>query len=85
LSWIPLEDFYRSVSSPLHSGHHITLKRAGRHWEYVFPEYTTEEKEFFSLVVSKWLAEIGAVSLGTSQGKKCIRLTPFGEALFGNA
>lgn len=81
--WVYFDDFIKGVQVVLSDNSNIILKKMGKSWKYVLPEYDDEEKELIKAVIFEWLYEVGMVAIGTHQGKECFSATPFGRAFFG--
>jgi hypothetical protein len=81
--WVDFEEFIKGVFVPINDHPPVMLKQSGKTWKYFLPQYTDEEKALIKTVIFDWLFEIGAVSIGTHQGKDCFAATPFGQSLFG--
>lgn len=80
--WVDFEEFFKGVTVPLSEKSTIVLKRNGKSWKYVLPDYSPEERLLIEAVIFEWLFEIGVTAIGTHKGKKCFCVTPFGQNLF---
>ncbi|MCI0382334.1 MAG: hypothetical protein L0207_04710, partial [Chlamydiae bacterium] len=67
---------------PLNENQIVSLKRIGKHWQYLLPKYSEEDILLLKTVVWDWLFEIGAVAIGWHEDKECFRVTNFGQTLF---
>ncbi len=77
--WVYLEDFMKGfVSSPF-GRDMVVLKHKGKKWHYELPQYTDGELKFYAQILCEDLFEAGIIAVGWHCGKKCIRLTPFGQ------
>jgi hypothetical protein len=82
--WVAFEEFFKGLAIPLHDEQAITLQKCGRSWRYKLPEYSEEEIDFFTAVISEWLFVVGMTALGEIDGKKCFSVTSLGQELFTN-
>lgn len=73
--WVTIEDFMKGLVCPVGSTEEVTLKKEGKRWRYVLPEYTKDEKRFLEYTVWERLFQIGVVEIGYYQGKRCFRAT----------
>ncbi len=80
--WVVFEDFLRGVFVPLSEQSVISLKRTGKHWKYVLPVYSEEEKGHIRKVIFEWLHQCGITAVGTAHGKECFCVTAFGKFFF---
>lgn len=80
--WVFFDDFLKGVTVPLSEHSVIAVKRVGKHWNYTLPVYSDDEKQLIEAVIFEWLFEMGMVMIGTSQGRKCFAVTPFGRFFF---
>jgi len=81
--WVFFDDFIKGVIVPLGDHPPVSLKKSGKYWKYVRPEYSSDERQLIHAVVFEWLFEAGITAIGTYQGKECFMVTPFGQSLFG--
>ncbi len=80
--WVRFDAFIERLMAPVGKTEPVTLKKQGRRWRYVRPEYTQEDKKFIRSVIFDWLSVPGMVLTGTDpQGNECFRLTPFGQSI----
>lgn len=79
LEWVYLEDFLKGIHFPLGEREPITLRKRGKKWKYVIPEYNSEELEFVGRVIMERCFELGVVMIGQHNGQPCFYLTPFGN------
>lgn len=82
--WFLLEEFLKGICIPLNSDQLISLQKQGRLWKYQLPEYSEEELQFFRIVITRWLFDVGLVALGSFEDEECFCLTEFGLELFAN-
>lgn len=80
--WVYFDDFFKGLTVPLGEQPTIMLKKQGKSWKYVLPEYTEEERLFIQETIFSWLPEVGMISTGVHQGRNCFYVTPFGESIF---
>lgn len=83
--WISFEDFMEGAIIPLRPEIDVRITRQGRRWHYALPSYTEAEVSLMKKTLFEGLFEAGIVALGTHQETKKIyfKVTPFGEAMFG--
>ncbi|HNA62356.1 MAG TPA: hypothetical protein PKW79_04705, partial [Rhabdochlamydiaceae bacterium] len=81
--WVFFDDFIEGVIVPLGDHLPVSLKKSGKYWKYVRPEYSSDERQLIHAVVFEWLFEAGITAIGTYQGKECFMVTLFGQSLFG--
>ena len=81
--WVLFEDFLNGIVAPISENSKMSLKKIGRHWKYSLPDYSREEIALIHLVIYQWLFEGGMVATGSFEGKECLRITPFGQSMFG--
>lgn len=81
--WIYFDDFFKGVLPPLSEHSVVILKKVGKTWKYVLPEYNDEESAFIKATVMEWLPEIGIVSTGMCEGREVFTVTNFGQSVFG--
>lgn len=81
LGWVYFDTFIENISVPLHTSSPIKLHKQGKTWKYVFPEYSADEKTLIKKAIFGFLFEVGAVTLGSHQGKECFAVTSFGKTL----
>ncbi|HEX2579787.1 MAG TPA: hypothetical protein VHK67_05245 [Rhabdochlamydiaceae bacterium] len=81
--WIFYDEFEKGVIVPFAEHSAATLKKCGKGWKYALPEYSPDEKALIYAIVFEWLFEAGITAVGTSQGRDCFTVTPFGQSLFG--
>lgn len=81
--WVLLEEFLEGVIAPISEKSKMSLEKTGRYWKYSLPDYTEEEAALIKQVIYEWLFEGGIITRGTFQGRECLRITPFGQSMFG--
>jgi len=81
--WVYFDDFLKGVLVSFADESPITLKKSGRSWKYVLPEYSEDQRSLVKATVLEWLFEIGVVSIGQHRGRECFKVTVFGQTLFG--
>lgn len=81
--WVYFDDFIKGVTIPLNEQSVVTLKKLGKNWKYVLPEYSEEEKKIIKATIFNWLSEVGIVATGTYNGRDCFCVTSFGQSIFG--
>lgn len=84
LDWITFDSFLKGSIIALSEEDRITLKRVGGEWDYQFPDYDSDAKNFIKYVVMDWLFECGMVQIGTHRDSPCFRVTSLGRSLFVN-
>lgn len=78
--WIQFDDFIPGAIISLRDEFTVSLKKFGKQWRYVLPQYSQEEICFIKAVIFEWLFECGIVSIGKSHdGNDCFQVTPFGQ------
>lgn len=84
-SWISFEAFMEGAIIPLRPEIDVRITRQGRRWHYALPSYTEAEIALMKKTLFEGLFEAGIVALGTHQETKktYFKVTPFGEAMFG--
>lgn len=80
--WVYFDDFFKGVIVPLTDESMVTLKKVGKSWKYVLPQYSEDEKSLIRAIIFEWLFETGVVATGTHEGKPCFCATTFGQSLF---
>lgn len=73
--WFSFDDFLPSVTAALHTTEEVSLQKKGRHWAYVLPTYTDEDKAFIRAAIFERFFETGFVSIGDN----AFRITQFGQ------
>ncbi len=81
--WVYYDDFFKGVLPHLSEHSAVILKKVGKAWKYVLPEYNDEESAFIKATVMEWLPEIGIVSTGICEGREVFTVTDFGQSVFG--
>ena len=81
--WVLLDEFLKGMTAPISENSKMSLKKTGRYWKYSLPDYSEIELDLIRKVVFHWLFEGGIITIGSFQGKECIRITPFGQSIFG--
>ncbi len=81
--WVVFDDFFRGVTVPIGTNNTIVLKKCGKSWKYLIPQYTPEEKIVFHATIFERLFEAGVTAVGLYGDKACFTVTPFGRSLFG--
>ena len=79
--WILFEDLLKGIYAPIGDKPETSLRKKGRHWAYVRPTYSDEEKAFIKAAIFERFFEAGFVSIGTFHDKPCLRVTPFGRTM----
>lgn len=79
LEWVYLDDFLKGVSAAIGDKEPIQLKKRGKKWKYVIPEYDANEVEFIRKVIVERCFELGIVMIGQKKGRDCLYLTPSGH------
>ena len=84
-SWISFEAFMEGAIIPLRPEIDVRITRQGRRWHYALPSYTEAELALMKKTLFEGLFEAGIVALGTHRETKktYFKVTPFGEAMFG--
>ncbi|MDJ0651795.1 MAG: hypothetical protein QNJ27_02140 [Simkaniaceae bacterium] len=82
-SWVLFEDFLHGVIAPISENSKMSLKKTGRYWKYSLPNYSEDEIALIRLIIYDWLFQGGIVATGSYQGKECLRITSFGQSMFG--
>ncbi|HRW58943.1 MAG TPA: hypothetical protein P5048_04955 [Chlamydiales bacterium] len=82
LGWVFFDDFINGAIAVLNEEHKIQLLSSGKKWNYNFPEYSSDEKEFIKGTVFESLYQAGIVNIGTLKGKPCFCVTSFGRKIF---
>jgi hypothetical protein len=80
--WVLFDDFIKGVLVPLSEESVVVLKKTGKHWKYTLPVYAEGEKALIKATLFEWLFETGMVAAGTSNGRDCFAVTPFGRFFF---
>lgn len=81
--WVYFDNFLKSLTISFNEKSKIHLKRCGKSWHYVVPEYTKDEIELVRATIFEWLHEVGVVFTNVLDGKECFCITSFGKSLFG--
>ncbi len=81
LKWVLFEDFMHGVSAPVRGAEEVVLKKIGRQWEYVRPQYSPEQIAFIRASIFERFFEAGFVMVGSHDGRDCFAITPFGKAM----
>lgn len=82
--WVFFDDFLKGVQVPLNEESVIMLKKEGKHWKYQLPIYGQREHSILRATIFEWLFELGMVNIGTSEGRECFSVTPFGRFFFNS-
>ncbi len=82
LGWIFFDDFIKGCPIELSDEKKVSLKKKGRVWRYVLPEYTPEEFALIRFTIMEWFFESGIVQSGQVDGRDCFKLTALGRSLF---
>jgi predicted transcriptional regulator len=82
--WVEIDEVIEGALVALTEEPILVLKKTGRLWKYLRPQYTAEQKNLLRAALSDWLFEIGAVSIATYKNKACLKVTDFGLTLFGS-
>ena len=80
--WVFFDDFVKGILVPLSEHSVIALKKTGKNWKYSLPVYSEEEKALIKATIFEWLFETGMVAAGSSNGRDCFAVTPFGRFFF---
>lgn len=80
--WVLFDDFFQGVQVSLSEESVISLKKIGKHYAYVLPTYTQDEKNLLKATLFEWLFEAGMVAIGSYQNKDCFAVTAFGCLCF---
>lgn len=78
MQWIDLAAFLEKAPICLGEDTKIQLKKWGKHWSFVIPTYTEEEKAWIQSTIMEKLFESGIVSIGFQDAKPFFRITSFG-------
>ncbi len=81
--WVRFEDFERSILAQISQDSKIVLKKKGRSWYYTLPQYSKSEKQLIKQITYNWMFEGGIISKGIQDGTEYLRVTPFGQTIFG--
>jgi hypothetical protein len=81
--WVYFDDFIQGSLATFGEDSSICLKRLGKSWKYLLPQYSEEQRSLIKAAIFDWLFEIGVVATGVHNGKECFCVTPFGQSLFG--
>ncbi len=84
-TWVHFDDFFAGLIIPIGYQPQVTLQRVGKKWRYALPNYTPKEKAFIEMVIFELLHSVGITTTGTSNGKDCFMITPFGRVALGEA
>ena len=82
LGWVFFDDFLNGCPIELSDERKVCLKKRGRVWRYVLPEYTPEEIALIRFTIMEWFFESGIVQSGQLDGRDCFKLTTLGRSLF---
>ena len=82
LDWIYFHDYLKGCLAVLGDMTRIELKKTGKAWRYVRPDYSDKEKLFIEIAVMEWLFESGLIHVGHIAFKPCFKLTGLGRKLF---
>jgi len=82
LDWICFDDFMKSIAAPMSKENKIVLKKVGKGWKYVLPQYSEQEARLIKKTVLEWFFEAGLVSIGYFNETPAFRVTPFGQTIF---
>lgn len=77
--WVYIDDFLKGVSAPIGDKEPIQLKKRGKKWKYVIPEYDANDLEFIRKVIMERCFELGVVMIGQYKGRDCFYLTQAGH------
>lgn len=83
--WVYVDDLIKAAIASLHDKQSVQLIRTGKQWKYQLPDYSEEDIAFLKTILFKWLYELGIIACGTHASKDCLRVTSFGQHLFGNS
>ena len=77
--WVLFDDFIRGAVVSFNEGSTVVLKKNGKHWKYVLPQYNDDEKNLIKAAIFDSLFECGIVATGTINGQDCLAVTAFGQ------
>jgi predicted transcriptional regulator len=77
--WVLFDDFIRGAVVSFNEGSTVVLKKNGKHWKYVLPQYNDDEKKLIKAAIFDSLFECGIVATGTINGQDCLAVTAFGQ------
>lgn len=81
--WILVDDFINSMTGSIGQQIGISLQNKGKKWEYVFPQYSEDDKRYIQSVLLQPLFYSGMISLGHYNDKLCFSVTAFGRVILG--
>jgi predicted transcriptional regulator len=81
-NWVYFDDFLKGITVSFKDSDIITLKKHGTKWDYDLPKYTQIEIEFIQNIFYKWFYQLGIISIGISDQKKCFCVTKLGQKIF---
>ncbi len=82
LEWVYFDDFLKGCPIELSDEKKVCLKKKGRVWKYVLPEYSNQEAALVRFTIMEWFFESGIVQSGQLDGQDCFKLTTLGRSLF---
>ncbi len=80
--WVYFDDFLKGCVAAIGDNGKVELKKTGKTWKYVLPDYTEKEKLFIQIALLEWLFESGIVQTGIAKYRPCFRLTGLGKKMF---
>jgi len=77
--WILFDDFIQGSIVSFNEDSAVVLKKNGKQWKYMLPQYSDDEKSLIKATIFDFLFECGIVAIGTINGQDCFAVTPFGQ------
>jgi len=83
-NWVYFDDFIKSIIEPIGNAEGVSLRKHNRgKWQYVRPQFSSEDKELIRRIVFDKFFEVGVVATGSLDGRPCFTLTSFGKTTIG--
>lgn len=83
IEWIFFDDYLHTAPLAIDEGNHLYLKKQGKQWRYVLPDYSAEEQAFILGTLCNRFRDTGWVEVGILDGRDCFRITAQGRHIFG--
>lgn len=79
IGWVKFDEFFKGLLIPIGQTTEVTLKKVGRQWKYVLPQYSDDEKLLVKATIFERLWEMGMVEIGTFESTDSFRMTSLGQ------
>lgn len=83
-TWFTCQDIIANMTEAVGDVEPVTLKKTGKNWEYVLPQYSEEEKNFIIAAIMERMFEAGLVQCGKYKDQDCFKTTALGSILLGS-